>query len=664
MRTGIPNHLAGSSSPYLLQHAFNPVDWYPWGPEALEKAKRENKLLIISIGYSACHWCHVMEHESFEDHEVAEVMNRSFVSVKIDREERPDIDHVYMNAAYIVTGRGGWPLNVIALPDERPVYAGTYFPRSEWIRVLNFFGDTYQNNPERLQQQAAEISAELKKTRRIPGFRESIEKKTEHLDKIFLRMKTDFDSEHGGTIGAPKFPMPGNLSFLLKYAFLTNNPHVVDHLRLTLDKMASGGIFDHTGGGFCRYSVDPWWHVPHFEKMLYDNAQLISLYADSFRFFREPSYAWILHRTMEFIIREMTSPEGLFYSALDADSEGEEGIFYTWRFEEFRNLFGPKAEEVADRLGINPDGNWEDGKNVIRLKELAGVLDPGLNEILDTLHRSRSKRIRPATDDKILTSWNAMMIKALCDAWRATGSERYLEMARRAGQFYLGMTERHESNVFRIYKEGVVTIPGFLDDYAFLASAFLELYENTFDQEWLKAAEDLVKRMLELFSEPGSLFFLYASTAETPLVQTTVELTDQVIPSSNSEAARVLYRLGHILDKQQYIIRGEEMLRAMYHEMMRNPSFHANWLLLLTDFLVSPFEIYIVGDDFTEKLAFLNKQYLPHCIFSGGRRDDFPGPLRGKYIPGRTSLYLCREKTCSVPEIDPEAILGKVQIFP
>lgn len=443
----IQNKLANETSPYLLQHANNPVDWYPWGREALEKAKAEKKLLVISIGYAACHWCHVMEHESFEDESVAQVMNDYYVSIKVDREERPDVDQIYMDAAHLITGRGGWPLNVIALPDGRPVFAGTYFRKNDWTKVLVYFKDLYQKEPETFDQEAGKLTQAIKGMK-VPGIGENTASFTkEELEESIRKIISYIDFTNGGTKGAPKFPMPSIYEFLMIYHFHTKDPKVLKAITVTIDKMANGGIYDHIGGGFARYSTDDIWKVPHFEKMLYDNGQLVSLYSNAYKVTGNKLYRKVVYETLEFIEREMTDESGGFYSSLDADSEGEEGKYYVWTKQEIDNLLGEKSEVFCDYYSINQAGNWE-GNNILfiiqKKEDLLNkyqieekMFDQIIYESKKILFEERNKRIRPGLDDKILTSWNALMLRGYVDAYSAFGEKSFLDAALKNGEFIL-----------------------------------------------------------------------------------------------------------------------------------------------------------------------------------------------------------------------------------
>jgi uncharacterized protein len=657
---GIPNHLIKETSPYLLQHAYNPVNWYPWGKEALGKARAENKLLIISIGYAACHWCHVMEHESFEDQRVASLMNEHFICIKVDREERPDIDHIYMNACYILTGRGGWPLNVIALPDQKPVYAATYFPKDDWIRLLEYFVDLKNHHMNDLLKQSAQVMTELEKIQKVPGYKHEIEIDGSVIENIYTSMSHSFDFQNGGSKGAPKFPMPVNLEFLLEYASISGDQEARKFVYLTLEKMASGGIFDHAGGGFSRYSTDEQWHVPHFEKMLYDNAQLVSLYSKAYKLNNMVLLKRTVVSTLQFITNELTSPDGQFYSSIDADSEGTEGKFYTWTWQEIRDILGDEAEVFMDHFGVTQKGNWEHGLNILHSRtdrqELCikyNLPEQRVTEILNTgtvkLLGARQLRTRPATDDKILTSWNALMIIGFIDAFHAMGTQAYLEAAVTAAEFYGEQADVSGGRIARTYHGKVPVLHGFLDDYSFLLSAFLKLYETTLVIKWINRAELIANQVIKHFKDADSGLFNFTSDEEPSLVGHVVETADNVIASSNAEFATALFRLGDITGNEYYTETSRTMVRVMLPQISLNPSFHARWASLLYNFIIPPVEITVVGENAVEMIRQFHTHYLPGVIFSGGTDDQQLLPLIGKFKPGRTLVYVCRERVCQAP---------------
>ncbi len=658
-----PNHLLKENSPYLLQHAYNPVDWHPWGNEALKLAIGQHKLLVISIGYAACHWCHVMEHESFEDDEVAMAMNRDFISIKVDREERPDIDQLYMKAAYASTGRGGWPLNVIALNDQRPLFAGTYFSRHDWLHILKYFADLHHAHPEALLQQASEIGKGMTRQNFQKFAEEKVSLGTLIPDEIFASWEVDLDFKNGGTLGAPKFPMPANIGYLLKYGSQFQNQKALEHALLSLDRMAMGGIYDHLGGGFCRYSVDQFWHVPHFEKMLYDNAQLISLYSHGFAVSGKEAYRKVAEESVAFIERELTGQDGLYYASLDADSGGTEGAYYAWTNEEIRKYPDDDPELFLAFYSCEENGNWENGRNVLYKSmdeaEFATNhhLTPGqLTAIIEhhkhLLLKDRGNRIRPGTDIKILTCWNALMISALADAAKAFGRPGWLEKAIAAATYYRDHAYERKGKLWRNSQAGSFAISGFLDDYGFLIKSFLDIYQSTFDNSWLAAADFLTQQVLVHFTAGDGPFFNLSSDEEPRLVQETIELSDNVIPSSNSQVARNCFILGHLLENELYTQRAATMLKTMAPQIIRNPSFHANWACLLVDLLSGPTVVKITGADRLLRLHEFSGFYLPGVIFSSGSVS----------ADEKTLIYVCHGKTCFSPVETVQEALQMVRI--
>ncbi|MFZ4522317.1 MAG: thioredoxin domain-containing protein [Bacteroidales bacterium] len=655
-----PNHLIRENSPYLLQHAHNPVDWHPWGEDALNAARQQNKLMVISIGYAACHWCHVMEHESFEDDDVAEAMNRDFISVKVDREERPDIDQVYMAAAYATTGRGGWPLNVIALPDQRPLFAGTYFSKRDWLHILHYFSNLRNTNPDELLHQASEIMKGMNKQQQISFTADSDSSENIVLKEIFTTWEEDLDFVHGGTHGAPKFPMPANLACLLEYGAREQELKIRHYVELTLDKLAMGGIYDHLGGGFSRYSVDARWEVPHFEKMLYDNAQLIQLYSQAYALTGKYAYKQVVEESVAFIERELTDSRGLFYASLDADSEGTEGAFYGWTNEELHKYLGENPELFLSLYSCTVEGNWEHHLNILRKSMPEAVFAgkhgiPGdqLTAFLETcrnqLFTVRSNRIRPATDDKILTCWNALMISAMVEAAKVFGKPLWLEKAISAATFYRVYFTRRNGKLWRNAMSGSFAIAGFLDDYCFLIKAFTDIYQSTFDETWLDSADALTRQVLEHFNADGGLFFNLKSNEEPSLIRETVELSDNVIPASNSQMARNLFVLGSLLNKDEYIRRAAMMVQKMVPQVRRNPAFHANWIMLLADLQSGPATVRIEGGEAMLRLQEFSGYYLPNVIFSGKLHEFGPGTSDTSTYVRETRIYVCREKTCFNP---------------
>ncbi len=659
------NKLINESSPYLLQHAHNPVDWYPWGEEALAKAKAENKMMIISVGYAACHWCHVMEHESFEDSLVSKVMNEHFVCIKVDREERPDVDDVYMTACHLASGRScGWPLNAFALPDGRPFWAGTYFPKKDWLDILDQFINLQKKNPAKLKEHADNITNGIQNNEKVslyPGDKIFTAEILKETAKNFL---SNIDFKKGGGQRAPKFPMPNNYQFLLSYHHLFQNQLSFDAVDATLSNMAWGGIYDHLGGGFARYSTDADWIVPHFEKMLYDNGQLVSLYAEAYRLYKNPGYKKVIEETLTFIERELTSPEGGFYSSLDADSEGEEGKFYVWTKEEIEQVLNDErtSKIFNEYYEIKGSGNWEHGKNILyRRKEHAQICKKydltteALDNIIDAakakLFDVRSKRIRPNLDDKILTSWNSLMLKGYVEAYRATGNEAYLKRALKNGDFILTHMLKEGNRLNRNYKNGTSVINAFLDDYALTIEAFTALYQATFDEKWLYKAKDLTDYAITHFFDSDSGMFFYTSDIDPPLIARKMEVSDNVIPASNSSMARAMYTLGLYFYNNDYIEKSKQMMQNLKETVTIHPqpNFYSNWCSLYSSFVKPPYEVAIVGENSAEIRQEMLKYYTPNVIFLGGDDEGSLELLKDKLQEGETIIYVCQNKVCKFP---------------
>jgi uncharacterized protein YyaL (SSP411 family) len=643
------NSLINESSPYLLQHAHNPVDWMPWNEVSLERAKNEDKLLIISIGYSACHWCHVMEHESFEDAGVAEIMNKHFVCIKVDREERPDVDQVYMDAVQLITGRGGWPLNAIALPDGRPIYAGTYFPKENWKQVLLYFVDYWKKSREEAFERAAEITNGVRGMDVIKDSKFDTSVFTnETRNTIFSKFDATLDYTKGGRAGAPKFPMPINFRYLLRNYFYTKNPKTLSAVTVTLDNMMNGGIYDHVGGGFSRYSVDADWEIPHFEKMLYDNAQLVSLYSEAYQLTRNQKYKQVVYETLSFVERELNDKSGGFYSALDADSEGEEGKFYVWEYEELEKLLGNDFETFKTVFYVPEHGNFEGKINLVK-SEKYSVEEAQIVVWKNLLLKHRSNRIRPSLDDKILTSWNALMLKGYIDAYKAFDDEKFLNRALSSASFIKENMLQIDGSLKRNFKNGKTSINGFLDDYSFTIEAYIALHETTFDEQWLQLALSLTNYAVQHFFNAGTGLFHYTSVNDAPLIARKYETSDNVIPASNSSLAISLYKLGVLFDKPEFIKMSERMLNTQYENLLNYPSFYANWALLNDYFIDAPFEVVVVGVNCENLARELNLNFLPNCIFTGSKVDSELPLLADRFKQGETYIYVCKNRTCNLP---------------
>jgi uncharacterized protein YyaL (SSP411 family) len=654
------NKLSNSTSPYLLQHANNPVHWFPWGAEALQKAKDENKLILVSIGYSACHWCHVMEHESFEDEQVAEIMNEHFVCIKVDREERPDIDQIYISAVQLMTGRGGWPLNCICLPDQRPIYGGTYFRKTDWMALLFNLANFWEQKPEEANEYAEKLTEGIHQYENIAFVNEHMENTAADLEAIVKPWKQHFDFKEGGANRAPKFPMPNNWQFLMRYAHLMKDEECQVIVRLTLEKMAKGGIYDHIGGGFARYSVDGHWHVPHFEKMLYDNAQLISLYSEAYTWSGDPFYKKIVSETITFIERELTSPETGFYSALDADSEGVEGKFYTFTLAEIEEILGDDAGVFAIYYNVTADGNWEEEHTNIFFRKdedelLAEKLGMPVDALVDKIAQlknqmlaARSKRIRPGLDYKILTAWNGLMLKGLCDAYRAFNQPAYLELALQNAHFIKDNLIGTNGQISRVYNKHDKTAGvAFLDDYAMVIEAYIAVYEVTFDESWLHLAKALTEYALDYFYDNTTGMLFYTPDNGEQLIARKFEVMDNVIPASNSVMARNLKKLSLFFDNSEYEALAAQLMRNIKKLMAKYGSAYSNWAMLLLDDVMGTYEIAITGDGAETKRKEIEKKYIPNKIILGGTKGSLP-LLQDKFTT-QTKIYVCVDKTCQLP---------------
>lgn len=670
------NSLVNETSPYLLQHAHNPVNWYAWNDETLEKALKEDKLILVSIGYSACHWCHVMEHESFEDEAIAAIMNEHFICIKVDREERPDIDQVYMLAVQLMTGHGGWPLNCFALPDGRPVYGGTYFQKEQWKNILFNLADLYKNERQRMLEYAAKLTEGVKQAELIKSNNSETILSPEILSKSYLQWKKRLDYAEGGANRAPKFPLPNNYQFLLRYAYSNVIPQeeketLLQQVNLTLQKMAYGGIYDQLGGGFSRYSVDNIWKVPHFEKMLYDNAQLVSLYCEAFQATKNPLYKQVVYETLAFVKRELTSPEGGFYSALDADSEGIEGKYYVWKKEELKTVFQDDFELFADYYNVNEEGLWEhdtyillrqlhDSEIVVKHAISEEILKEKIDNFKTKLLAIREERIHPGLDDKQLTSWNALMLKAYTDAYKLFDEPDFLKCAEQNIGFLLKNQLRIDGGLNHNYKNGKSSINGYLEDYCFMIEALITLYEATFDEEYLHTAGRLMDYSIQHFRDKKSGMFYFTSDEDKALISRKMELSDNVIPASNSSIAKSLFILGHHFEREEYIGMSNKMLSSMLDEFVHYGAGYSNWGMLLLHFVQPYHEIAIAGTKAIEKRKEFSKYYLPNALFAGNIAESTLPLLENRWHEKVTTIYVCSNKTCNQPETEVEHALKHV----
>lgn len=670
------NALVHETSPYLLQHAHNPVNWEAWSTETLQKAKKENKLLLISIGYAACHWCHVMEHECFEDIEVAKVMNENFVNIKVDREERPDVDHIYMDALQMMTGSGGWPLNIVALPDGRPFWGATYVKKENWTKVLSQLSQLYQEDPEKILEYAQNMAEGIQAINLVENNNTSDIFSQKEIDDTVKNWSRYFDTKMGGYNRAPKFMMPVNLNFLLHYATAQKNKAIIDYVNTTLTKMAWGGIFDHVGGGFSRYSVDTKWHVPHFEKMLYDNGQLVSLYSQAYAATQNELYRDVVDRTIGFVERELMDDSYGFYSSLDADStneagELEEGTYYVWKEDALKSLLGETFTIFKDYFNINSYGHWEHGNYVLirdaseeKIAEKHAIsiekLNLAITDALEVLKKERNQRSRPRLDDKILASWNGLLLKGLTDAYRYMGNKKYLKLALKNADFILKNLVKKDGSLFHNYKNGKSTINGYLEDYASIIDAFIGLYEVTFDEKWLQRSKTLTEYCLDNFFDAQSGMFFFTSKADEFFIRRTIETSDNVVPASNSIMAKNLFRLSRFFPETEYEIIALQQLKNVQDNFEKNAQSYANWLHLAL-YANQPFyEIAIVGDEFEIKAGEISRHYLPNSILAATQKQSEISILQNRFSEDNTFIYVCEHGSCKLPVKQTEKVLSQL----
>ncbi|MFZ4671673.1 MAG: thioredoxin domain-containing protein [Flavobacterium sp.] len=667
----IMNELHLETSPYLLQHANNPVFWKAWNSNSLAEAKSKNKLIIISIGYSACHWCHVMEHESFENEEVSAVMNAHFVNIKIDREERTDIDAVYMKAVQMMTGQGGWPMNVVALPDGRPIWGGTYFRKNDWINALQKLQELYIQKPETILEYAQKLHDGLQVISIEPINNYATHFDFEIIGSLIEKWQKSFDWEFGGMARAPKFMMPTNYEFLLRYGYQTNNKTLLEFVDLTLTKMAYGGLFDTVDGGFSRYSVDMKWHVPHFEKMLYDNGQLVSLYANAYKLTANKHYKEVIEKTLSFIEKEWLTSEGSFYSALDADSLNnenhlEEGAFYVWKKEELSTILMEDFALFSLVFNINDFGFWEHDNYVLIQNQSLEEIAKQQNVTLDFLEQKkktweqklyieREKRSKPRLDDKCLTSWNALMLKGFVDAYKALNEEKYLKIALENAAFIIKNVWALEGNLFRTFKNGKATINAYLEDYAHVIQAFITLYEATLDEKWLQNAKQLTDYCFDFFYDENVQFFSFTSKNDAALIAPHFEVEDNVIPAANCVMAENLFMLSIYFNNSYYETICQQMVQNII-PTIDYPSAYSNWLQVLLNFSEQNKEVAICGENALHYVEKINKEYLPNLIIAGTNTVSTLPFLENRFEPSKDLFYLCQNKTCTMPTTNFDAL--------
>lgn len=652
----MPNRLIHATSPYLLQHAHNPVDWHEWNNEALLKAKQEDKPILVSIGYSSCHWCHVMERECFENSTIAALMNEYFVCIKIDREERPDIDQIYMEALQAMQQNGGWPLNVFLTPDQKPFFGGTYFPPANWAQLLRQIHQTFLAKRKEIDASANDLVQHLQ-TSDLKRFAQQNESdfKQERLDAMFKIFASRYDEQWGGMEKAPKFVMPSIWLFLLRYYTATKNEAALKMVIHTLRQLALGGIYDQIGGGFARYSVDKEWFAPHFEKMLYDNAQLLSLYAEVYSITHDPIFKETVYETVAWLKREMHGLAGGFYSALDADSEGIEGKFYTWTGAELNRVLGDDASKLMQHYQATAEGNWEHGSNILRRSPMTTSAESDeIKKLKSKLLRERSKRIRPGLDDKILTGWNAMAIQGLVDCYKAFRDEKFLMLALNSISFL--EENLIDDKVYRAWKGKRSVTEGFLEDYAFLIQAYTSLYQVTFNEGWLYKAKTWTEYVQQHFFDADEGFFFYSADTAEALIARKKEIFDNVIPGSNSVMARNLYLLGLLLDRDDWKEQGRSMTSKLLHLIASEPVYTCNWAVLLSELIYEPSTVVFSGPQaLSYRQEFMN-QYYPFVITLGTTNTSELPLLREKeQEDGETRIFVCYNKVCQLPVTDVEA---------
>ncbi|MEL7269369.1 MAG: thioredoxin domain-containing protein [Bacteroidota bacterium] len=659
------NALVNESSPYLLQHAHNPVNWEAWSPEVLARAQKEDKPLLISIGYASCHWCHVMEDECFEDMEVAQMMNDNFINIKIDREERPDVDQIYMDALQLMTQRGGWPLNIIALPDGKPYWGTTYSPKKDWLKALEQSLKLFKEERSRVEEYAANLSKGITAVNLIEKNQTETLFGLDELKMAVQEWSQYFDLENGGYTGAPKFMMPNNLDFLLHYATATSDTELMKYVDTTLTRMARGGVFDPVGGGFSRYSVDEKWHVPHFEKMLYDNGQLVSLYAKAYAVTKNPVYKKVVEKTIAFVVEELQDENGGFYSSLDADSlngagELEEGAFYVWQSSELEELLGDDFSIFKEYFNINSYGLWEENKYVLIQTETAkaiaekhGIttqaLEAKIEKALAVLKSQRSQRSKPRLDHKILTSWNGLMLNGLVDASRYLENEEFLKIALENAVFLEQEMIKKDFSLYRTHSNGESSINGFLEDYALLIEAFINLYEVTFDEKWLTQAKKLLTHTKAHFWDDTSNMFFYTSDQDESLIRRSMETQDNVISASNSVMAKNLIRLRKLFPDEGYGAMARQMVENVQNDFPESAQGYANWLHCVLYQNLDFYEVAIVGDNYRAIAQSLQKKYLPNTIMVASPKEGELELLQGRYNEGQTLVYICIEGACKLP---------------
>ena len=654
------NNLESSRSPYLQQHASNPVHWQQWDDQILAVAKAQDKPLLISIGYAACHWCHVMAHETFEDETSARIMNENFICVKIDREERPDIDAIYMQAVQMMTGSGGWPLHVFALPDGRPFFGGTYFPTDQWQNLCRSAAHEFHHNRDRLIAYAHDLEKGMQVRVPVISSQEDTHFDQNTLKEAAINLQDRFDNENGGFLGAPKFPMPSLLNFLYDYSLLADDHTINQHIKHSLEKMAMGGIYDHVGGGFARYSVDSRWKVPHFEKMLYDNAQLLSLLSKMYRSCPAPLFSERIRETADFLLRDLRTVDGLFASSLDADSEGIEGKYYTWEKGELKQILGDQYHLAEKVFSVDSYGYWENGQHILQMKSDYEYLARNFQISERTLHQSvmqikkdlfqhRQKRIPPALDGKAIVSWNGLAVQGLVDAAIALQEPIYLDYAQKTAQFILENVRMQDGGLFHLRAQSQAYTPGFLEDYSHLITALISLYQADLDQNWLTHAKILMEYVFAHFADKETGFFYFTTINQSPLIKRDIDLTDGVIPSANSVIGHALHALSTYFEIPAWEKHARKMASNMADKLEHHPGSYSHWASLVLKLAYPSVDIAVTGANAREYLQQLSKDYLPNTRISGCINPSSLPILTGRYSSEQTQIYICHDKVCGQP---------------
>jgi uncharacterized protein YyaL (SSP411 family) len=653
-----PNQLIHASSPYLLQHAYNPVNWVEWSDAAFEKARLENKLVLVSIGYSACHWCHVMERECFEKVDTAAIMNEYFVCIKVDREERPDVDQVYMDAVQLLTGRGGWPLNMFTLPDGRPLHGGTYFPKKEWEQTLMGLANFYEEKPEEAMVFATKLSNGIKSLDKLIPVEDSVIS-NRYVHEAISSWKSNFDLTYGGYNWAPKFPMPNNWDFFMQYAFYFNDDTCREAVETTLIKMAKGGINDQLTGGFARYSTDSFWIAPHFEKMLYDNAQLLSLYARAYSYYKNPLFKEVAESIHTYLEVEMKSPEGLYYSALDADSEGIEGKYYIWKKSELKAILGEDEAVFSLYYSCTEEGNWEHESNILYInktdEELEKLTGKSLAEIQTIISRCnkklieiRNNRIKPGLDDKIICSWNSLLAKAYAEAGMALNNPTFISAGKNLMDKMMS-TFIMESELYRIHKSGKTSIKGFAEDYAQFVEALLSTGEVNSDEKYIIEAKKWMDLSIEKFFDTSKEMFVFTALNEKELISRKVDVNDDVISSPNSCFAKSLHQLSYYFEEETYMNKCETMIGMISNKLVKFPSGFSNWMQLILQISEGYFQVLVCGENMEGELKKYRQNFRPNQIsFFLQESSEIPLFIEKK-ITEIPSIYVCENQTCGLP---------------